>query len=192
MQGPVSLCYTNVPGHFDFQIARTTGKLAFLRGNRYGLSSFAATAAISPGQYYLVSFVMRGTNAIAYLNGSFSGRNAFTTGTFTVGNAVRIGLRQDLATKFRGNIAEAMLFRGAVSDTERLNLDTYIANKYALPIVTLAITQQPTSITRLAGQRASFGVVATAGSPTINYQWQKGGVNIPNATNSTYTTLPLH
>ncbi|MGZ4961025.1 MAG: LamG-like jellyroll fold domain-containing protein, partial [Limisphaerales bacterium] len=191
VQGPISLCYTNVPGHFDFQIARTTGKLSFLRGNRYGLSSFAATAAIVPAQYYLVSFVMRGTNATAYLNGSFNGRSAFTTGIYTVGNPVRIGLRQDSATKFRGYIAEAMLFRGAVSDAERLQLDTYIANKYALPIVTLAITQQPTSITRLAGQRASFGVVAVAGSPTINYQWQKGGVNIPNATNANYTTPVL-
>src|SRR5206468_12343640 len=40
VQGPFSLCYTNVPGHFDFQIANNTGKLSFLRGNRYGLSSF--------------------------------------------------------------------------------------------------------------------------------------------------------
>jgi len=188
VQGPLSLCYTNVPGHFDFQIARTTGKLSFLRGNRYGLSSFASTAAVTPGQYYLVSFVMRGTNATAYLNGSFSGRSAFTTGIFTVGNAVRLGVRQDAATKFRGNIAEAILIRGAISDAERLNLDTYIANKYALPIVTLAITQQPQSVTRLVGQRAAFGVVAASGSPTINYQWQKGGVNIPNATNAIYTT----
>lgn len=191
VQGPISQCFTNVPGHFDFQIARTSGKPSFLRGNRYGLSSFAGTAGLAAGQYYLVSFVMRGTNATTYLNGSFNGRSPFTTGIFTVGNPIRFGMRQDNATRFRGNIAEAIMMRGAISDAERLQLDTYFANKYALPIVTLAINQQPNSMTRLTGQRATFGVVAVAGSPTINYQWQKGGVNILNATNSTYVTAPL-
>ena len=191
VQGPVSMCSNNVPGHFDFQIARTTGKLSFLRGNREGLSSFAATTAVTPTQYYLVSFVMRGTNAQSYLNGSFNGRSAFTTGIYTIGNPIRFGVRQDNGTRFRGNIAEVMWIRGAVSDAERLKLDTYIANKYALPIVTLSITQQPTSETRLAGQRASFGVAVAASSSSINYQWQKGGANISGATNSTYTTPPL-
>jgi hypothetical protein len=188
VQGPITMCSNNVAGHFDFQIARTTGKLSFLRGNREGFSSFAAATAISPGQYYLVSFVMRGTNATTYFNGSFNSRGAFTTGIFTVGNPVRLGVRMDAGTKFRGNIAETILIRGAISDPERLNLDTYFATKYALPIVTVAITQQPTSVTRLAGQRASFGVAAVAGSPTINYQWRKGGANISGATNSIYTT----
>ena len=38
-----------------------------------------------------------------------------------------------------------------------------------------------------AGQTATFSVTA-AGSFPLNYQWEKNGVNIPGATNSTYTT----
>ena len=49
-----------------------------------------------------------------------------------------------------------------------------------------AITSQPSSETVTAGQSASFSVTAT-GSPTPTYQWQKNGVNIAQATSSTYT-----
>jgi hypothetical protein len=46
------------------------------------------------------------------------------------------------------------------------------------------ITQDPVSITRLAGTTARFTVAAT-GSGNLRYQWQLGGTPIPNATNTT-------
>src|SRR5260221_675135 len=49
------------------------------------------------------------------------------------------------------------------------------------------ITAQPVSQTVTAGQTASFTVVATGTAP-LNYQWQKGGVNIAGATAASYTT----
>src|SRR6266478_673153 len=49
------------------------------------------------------------------------------------------------------------------------------------------ITAQPVSQTVTAGQTASFTVVATGTAP-LNYQWQKGGVNIAGATAAIYTT----
>ena len=49
-----------------------------------------------------------------------------------------------------------------------------------------AITKQPQAITVTVGQTASFTVEATGTSP--NFQWKKGGSDIPGATSSTYTT----
>jgi len=49
------------------------------------------------------------------------------------------------------------------------------------------ITTQPASQTITVGQTATFNVVA-AGSPTLTYQWFKGGILIAGATSSTYTT----
>lgn len=53
--------------------------------------------------------------------------------------------------------------------------------------VVLAITTQPANQTVLAGQTATFTVVAT-GAGTLTYQWLLGGVAIPGATSASYTT----
>lgn len=56
----------------------------------------------------------------------------------------------------------------------------------------LAITSQPVSLERAVGESASFSV-GVSGGPVF-YRWQKDGVNILNATNSSYSisavTLP--
>ncbi len=54
---------------------------------------------------------------------------------------------------------------------------------------TLAITRQPGSQSVVAGQTASFSVVAT-GTGTVSYQWKKGGTPISGATAASYTTPP--
>jgi hypothetical protein len=54
-------------------------------------------------------------------------------------------------------------------------------------VVPPSITAQPVNQTVTAGQTANFTVVATGTAP-LNYQWQRGGVAIPAANSSTYTT----
>jgi len=49
------------------------------------------------------------------------------------------------------------------------------------------ITMQPLSQTIVAGQTATFSVVATGTAP-LNYQWRKNGVVITGATSPSYTT----
>src|SRR5207244_8006537 len=50
-----------------------------------------------------------------------------------------------------------------------------------------AITTQPNNQTVVAGQAATFMVVASGTAP-MSYQWQKNGANIVGATSSSYTT----
>jgi alpha-tubulin suppressor-like RCC1 family protein len=50
-----------------------------------------------------------------------------------------------------------------------------------------SISTQPIGVTVIAGQTASFSVVA-GGSPSISYQWQRNGVDISSATGVSYTT----
>ena len=49
-----------------------------------------------------------------------------------------------------------------------------------------AITSQPADQTAITGQTVTFSVTATGTS--LQYQWKKGGADIPGATNSSYTT----
>ena len=48
-----------------------------------------------------------------------------------------------------------------------------------------AITAQPVSLTQCAGTNATFTVTATGTG--LTYQWRKNAVNIPGATNASYT-----
>ena len=57
-------------------------------------------------------------------------------------------------------------------------------NLTVLPVTKPFITQQPAPVTAYVHQPASFTVVAD-GTPTLTYQWSRGGTVIPGATNST-------
>lgn len=50
------------------------------------------------------------------------------------------------------------------------------------------ITAQPSDLTVIAGQPATFSVAANGDAP-INYQWRRGGVNIDGATAASYTLV---
>jgi hypothetical protein len=53
--------------------------------------------------------------------------------------------------------------------------------------LSLVITTQPVNQSINVGQTATFSVVA-AGTGTLSYQWSKGGLPIPSATQASYTT----
>jgi hypothetical protein len=50
-----------------------------------------------------------------------------------------------------------------------------------------AITSQPSQVTVMTGQTATFSVTATGADP-LSYQWQKGSAMIAGATSASYTT----
>ena len=59
---------------------------------------------------------------------------------------------------------------------------------YSVPVAaTLGIDTQPGTQTVIAGRAATFRVLANGTQP-ITYQWKKNGINIPGATQSSYTT----
>ena len=55
----------------------------------------------------------------------------------------------------------------------------------------ITISQQPADVTASAFSRARFALKAASLGPTIYYQWQVNGADIPNATRSVYVTPVL-
>jgi hypothetical protein len=123
-----------------------------------------------------------------YLDGATDGpQDGYNPGySFTTITNAAIGARSDndQANSFCGNIDELSVYNRALSGTE-------ISNIYAQGVAGkcgAAITNQPSSATAPPGVNVTFSVGATASSPmTVSYQWQFNGVNIANATNSSYT-----
>lgn len=59
------------------------------------------------------------------------------------------------------------------------------------PDLPVEITTQPTNITALLARTASFYVGVSGGSDMVDIQWRKNGLDIPGATEPTYTTPVL-
>jgi hypothetical protein len=85
------------------------------------------------------------------------------------------------------------LSRGSVSPGDAGSYSVVVSNvagsvTSAVAVVTVVvaptITGDPTDATVLAGTTVNFGVSATGTAP-LTYQWQKNGLNIPGATNTT-------
>ena len=75
-----------------------------------------------------------------------------------------------------GSIDDVRIYNRALSSNE-------VAQLYAVEADVPVITQQPVSQTVNPGGSATFTVTATAQHP-LTYQWQKNGVPIPGATNT--------
>ncbi len=72
-----------------------------------------------------------------------------------------------------------------VSDASGSQLTSTLATLRVSPLAAV-IAQPPQDTTTQVGQTASFAVTLSAGTPTLSYQWQRGGNAVPGATASTF------
>jgi hypothetical protein len=109
----------------------------------------------------------------------------WSTATHSVSHAVqpfagltRIGTDGGTNRWFNGLIDEAAIYNTTLSQTQ---LRTHALAAFGNTNQPL-FTQWPSSRTVELGSTVAFNA-ATVGAPTILYQWQKDGVNLPGATN---------
>jgi hypothetical protein len=118
-------------------------------------------------------------------SGALSGGNGGSASTLgDTGTWLGIGSRASLTAFMNGNIAEVMIFNGALSAVDRTNVDNYLGLKY----FPFSFVQQPADVVTNQGVTVTFSAVPSQGGAHFNYQWQQNSTNIPNATNASYTT----
>ena len=124
-----------------------------------------------------------------WLNGRLAGgvrvpAGAITPNTFFAGPATEGQLDTVILTNFLRSGANTIAVE--VHQTSATSSDVMFGMKLlTIAPTAITITNQPDSVDAVAGDPVSF-TVGVSGGPAI-YRWQKDGITIPNATNSTYS-----
>ncbi|MDB6025410.1 MAG: putative two-component system sensor kinase, partial [Verrucomicrobiales bacterium] len=189
LNGIIAKTVTNIPAPFDFYVQQKSGLPYLFRGNGNQPVHLEGRSVVAAGQVAIISAVVRGTKGILYLNGAYNSQGLLQGKIGDGGRPVRIGSRDNFESMLKGDLAEIILFNGTVPDSERTAIHNYLGSKYGINVIhPLSVSEQPT-VSRLEGQTATFSV--SSDDPTIEYQWQKNEVDIPDATNAVYTTSAL-
>lgn len=147
----------NIPAATDYYLVQGTGVPRAYRGS--GVVSdigFAdASAAIRTGTYVVLGFQMAGTTLTHYLNGQAFGSGEIRATLVDGGTALKIGSRDDLFTKMKGDIAELLIFDRSLSANERGAIVTYLQTKYGI------VNQPPTISLTTSANNAAVAAPAT-------------------------------
>lgn len=96
---------------------------------------------------YVLSLSSAGTNAGGtrlYVNG-LENDNASAAGTFLVSSNWNLGYQSGATRFFHGQVAELLIYQGALTDSDRLRVTAYLGSKYGIPVPPLAVAT-PTNI----------------------------------------------
>jgi Big-like domain-containing protein/concanavalin A-like lectin/glucanase superfamily protein len=143
---------SNLPAPTDYYALPGTGVPRAYRGDGTMTSLGSVDGArLRAATYLVVGFEMAGTTLTHYLNGQPSGSGEITAALADGGTALRIGTRDDLFTRMKGDITELLIYDVALSDTDRNSVISYLQTEYNIinlpPTVTLASTPPGPAVT---------------------------------------------
>ncbi len=121
-------------------------------------------AGYADGKAHLMTF--KRTEATGevdlYMDGSLAGTTTGSTSSLTAPNQLVLGALQTIINFLNGDIGEVKIFNSALSDNDRVSLESGLVQKWGIPV-----PPPPT------------GVTATAGNAAVQLKWS----NYPAATN---------
>jgi hypothetical protein len=137
--------------------------------------------------HHLVATYNKAANTMKfYLDGFLVGTDTTANLTLITSPNVPVQIGSWASYDWPGNVDEVAWYNQTLSSDRvvaHYNLGLYGSN------VPLGITAHPQSQTVLVGSPVQFTVQAS-GLPPFQYQWKRNGVNIPNATNNSYS-IPI-
>ena len=139
----------NVPRPNDWYLQPNSGRPVFFRGagTPPGQNpNVVAAGGVPVNAPLLLGVQQSGTTLTHYLNGRPFGSGQITLTPEYLGDPLRIGSRNDLVTKMRGDIAELMIFDGALSDEELIEVRRYLGTKYNIPLTEILNTSPEVQI----------------------------------------------
>lgn len=150
---------------------------------RTGVGNVSVPTAIQDLKFHHLAVTKSGTTVVFYVDG-VPHPAPFFSHAFTFTSELAIGARGDnLNNSFLGQIDEISVYSRALSGAEITAIyNSRTAGKCVIDGPP-EITTHPSNRTVLAGQAATFSVVAR-GTPMLWYQWRVNGQELPLATNN--------
>ncbi len=137
---------SNLPAPNDYYVVPGTGIPRFYRGDgASGLGFSDGGAALRAGTFELAGFEAEGSTVRHLLNGEVTSTTVIGATPADVDTALRIGTRDDFVTLLKGDLAELLIYDAALTAEDRQQAEHYLANKYALSL--LSLTNDPPSVT---------------------------------------------
>jgi hypothetical protein len=136
----------NLPAPTDMYALPGSGVFSVLRsdGSLDNLSAANTAQPLRANTYLVLGFAVEGATLTHYLHNQENGSGTVTTTTADGNTALKIGTRDDLFTRLKGDLAELLIYSRALSPTERSNVFDYLQTKYNLlnlpPTISLATT----------------------------------------------------
>jgi hypothetical protein len=128
----------NLPRPNDWYFLPGSGVSRFFRGtDENNINAFVDGGKATAGVPLLGSFEQIGTTASQYLNGSLAGQTQFNFTPADSSVDLLVGSRTDGVTRMKGDISELLIFDGALSDAQRLNLQRYLGTKYNIAVISV-------------------------------------------------------
>src|SRR4030095_12492817 len=133
----------NQPQPFDYYLGNGSGVPNFLRGGQddEGLNvarGAGAAGSVTAKTPAVLGVQQAGTNVTHYLNGGAFGTGVITLTPLDADTPLKIGSRDDLFTKMKGDLAEILIYDAALSSNDLKNVQDYLAGKYGIAQVQLS------------------------------------------------------
>jgi hypothetical protein len=182
----------NLPAPTDWYLVQGTGVPQFYRGDGTGsgIQPAPGQRPIKANNYVVVGVRQAGTAVTHFLNGSTNGVGQITVTPADGGTDLKIGSREDLFTKMKGDIAELLIYNNALSDADIVNAQNYLRTKYGITNAppTIGVTSPANNSTVAAP--ATVNVAVTSSDPdgvVSKVALQVNGSTIATATAAPYT-----
>ncbi|HTG43932.1 MAG TPA: Ig-like domain-containing protein, partial [Verrucomicrobiae bacterium] len=152
----------NIPAPNDFYLGQGSGLPQVFRGDSSGFGNVAGERPVREDTYVVIGFRHAGTTLTHYLNGATNGVGEITVTPVDAGTNLKIGSREDLFTKLKGDMAELLIYDQALTDAQTTTAINYLRTKYGIvnAAPTVAITVPANNATLTAP--ASVTVTVTA------------------------------
>jgi hypothetical protein len=126
--------FGNLPAPTDYYLLPETGIPRVFRGDGTlsNLGNVDGIRSVRAETYMVAGFEMSGTTLTHYLDGQENGSGEITAALEDYWTSLMIGTRDDFVTRFKGELAELLIYNRALNDTERGELNGYLKARYGL------------------------------------------------------------
>ena len=183
-----------------FHVGHVNGRPLFSFENWYPGAAALNTNAestLTPGNYYMVTFVRSGNTLSSYVQASPYGTNGTASGAVIPVSPITIGKGPDSQAWENGVMNVMLIYNYALSQAEIVQNVNYYASRFGYGLsgyISNAITTT-VSLTKpiisLSGEACTSKATLTTPSGLSSYAWYKDNVLIPGAVSNSYVPITI-